>query len=198
MVVSRVACRSYATPPPLFLTFAHTPLQTLTGINPDVALESYTMNITSLQGFDAFKASLTTAPSSAGGGGAGAGGSGGGGAGAGGGEAGPAEESRVDLVLSCVDNYEARMTINQARLAGTHMAVLLADVSSCCALRLCWHTLLFIVARARLPWLQSPLQGCCAHTTTHLPKTCPAPPVLSSPAAPRCAWSWARRGWSLA
>lgn len=34
-------------------------LQTLSGINPDVALESYTMNITTLEGFDAFKASLT-------------------------------------------------------------------------------------------------------------------------------------------
>ena len=39
------------------------------------------------QGFDAFKATLETAPGSG--------------------------TSRVDLVLSCVDNYEARMTINQ-------------------------------------------------------------------------------------
>ncbi len=58
--------------------------QTLSGINPDVALESYTMNITTLDGFDSFKASLTTGT-----------------------------QSRVDMVLSCVDNYEARMTINQ-------------------------------------------------------------------------------------
>ena len=63
-------------------------LQTLAGINPDVTLESYTMNITTLQGFDSFKASLCA--------------SGGG-----------LQHSRVDLVLSCVDNYEARMTINQ-------------------------------------------------------------------------------------
>lgn len=42
-----------------------------------------------LQGFDAFKATLETAPGSG--------------------------TSRVDLVLSCVDNYEARMTINQVR-----------------------------------------------------------------------------------
>ena len=41
-----------------------------------------------LQGFDAFKATLESAPGSG--------------------------ASRVDLVLSCVDNYEARMTINQA------------------------------------------------------------------------------------
>ena len=48
------------------------------------------MNITTLEGFDAFKASVC------------------GGRNAGG-------HSRVDLVLSCVDNYEARMTINPAR-----------------------------------------------------------------------------------
>ena len=59
--------------------------QTLININPDVAIESYTMNITTMSGFDSFKSSLTT----------------------------PGGESRVDLVLSCVDNYEARMTINQ-------------------------------------------------------------------------------------
>eukprot|EP00887_Chlorella_sp_A99_P004911 scaffold4.g4911.t1 len=34
---------------------------TLAGINPDVALESYTMNITTLEGFGAFKATLTGA-----------------------------------------------------------------------------------------------------------------------------------------
>lgn len=60
--------------------------QTLGHINPDVALESYTMNITTVQGFDAFKASITDPATG---------------------------KSRVDLVLSCVDNYEARITINQ-------------------------------------------------------------------------------------
>lgn len=46
------------------------------------------MNITTLRGFAAFKDSLV----------------------------GPdGRSSRVDLVLSCVDNYEARMTINEAR-----------------------------------------------------------------------------------
>lgn len=63
--------------------------QTLGGINPDVALEPYTMNITTLTGFDAFKASICDPATGA---------------------------SRVDLVLSCVDNYEARMTINQVCL----------------------------------------------------------------------------------
>ena len=57
------------------------------GINPDVALESYTMNITTMRGFAAFKDSLL----------------------------GRDGRSRVDLVLSCVDNYEARMTINEVR-----------------------------------------------------------------------------------
>jgi len=62
---------------------------TLAGINRDVALEAFHMNVTTLKGFDAFKASLTDGDG----------------------------KSRVDLVLSCVDNYEARMTINQASCA---------------------------------------------------------------------------------
>ena len=66
---------------------------TLSQINPDVALEPYTMNITTLKGFDAFKASLTDPASGS---------------------------SRVDLVLSCVDNYEARITINQVSISVHH------------------------------------------------------------------------------
>ena len=61
--------------------------QTLSSINPDVSLESFTMNITTVEGFERFKASLTAEDGTT---------------------------SRVDLVLSCVDNYEARITINQA------------------------------------------------------------------------------------
>ncbi len=64
---------------------------TLAGINPDVAIEAFTMNITTLEGFAAFKESIC-APGS------------------------DSPTSRVDLVLSCVDNYEARMTINQVCL----------------------------------------------------------------------------------
>ncbi len=63
--------------------------QTLQDINPDVAIESFTMNITTLKGFDEFKASVCDDQG----------------------------HSRVDLVLSCVDNYEARMTINQVCLS---------------------------------------------------------------------------------
>ncbi len=68
------------------LTKTDAAAQTLSGINPDVQLESYTMNITTIDGFEAFKASICDSSG----------------------------ESRVDMVLSCVDNYEARMTINQA------------------------------------------------------------------------------------
>ena len=59
---------------------------TLELINPDVELEPYTMNITTLKGFDAFKSSLIDPDTG---------------------------RSRVNLVLACVDNYEARITINQ-------------------------------------------------------------------------------------
>lgn len=58
-----------------------------------MALESYTLNITTVAGFEEFKACLA-------------------------GGASPPPSSRVDLVLSCVDNYEARMTINQAGWEG--------------------------------------------------------------------------------
>ncbi|XP_065621576.1 ubiquitin-like modifier-activating enzyme 5 isoform X2 [Quercus suber] len=66
-------------------------VQTLSDINPDVVLESYTMNITTVQGFETFVSSLKNKsfrPNK--------------------------EGSGVDLVLSCVDNYEARMAVNQA------------------------------------------------------------------------------------
>ena len=68
------------------LTKTDAAAQTLSSINPDVQLESYTMNITTIDGFEAFKCSICDRQG----------------------------KSRVDMVLSCVDNYEARMTINQA------------------------------------------------------------------------------------
>ncbi|KAL3682170.1 hypothetical protein R1sor_000192 [Riccia sorocarpa] len=67
-------------------------VQTLSGINPDVILESYTQNITTVEGFDKFMVSLTRNIK---------------------GES-LSGKSGVDLVLSCVDNYEARMVVNQA------------------------------------------------------------------------------------
>eukprot|EP01027_Heterolobosea_sp_BB2_P017450 GEZU01024709.1.p1 GENE.GEZU01024709.1~~GEZU01024709.1.p1 ORF type:complete len:301 (+),score=56.22 GEZU01024709.1:88-990(+) len=60
---------------------------TLAQINPDVQFEVYNYNITSVQNFDHFMDRIKS----------------------GGKHGGP-----VDLVLSCVDNYEARMAINQA------------------------------------------------------------------------------------
>lgn len=64
-------------------------VKTLRDINPDVDYESYHMNITTVEGFQKFADSLKDPASG---------------------------ESRVDLVLACVDNYEARMCINQACL----------------------------------------------------------------------------------
>ncbi|KAJ4825132.1 hypothetical protein Tsubulata_041338 [Turnera subulata] len=66
-------------------------VQTLSDINPDVVLESYTLNITTVQGFDTFMSSLRNKTFRPG-----------------------KEGTGVDLVLSCVDNYEARMAVNQA------------------------------------------------------------------------------------
>ena len=63
--------------------------RTLADINPDVAFAGYNINVTTVDGFQEFLDSLCK-PSS--------------------------RESRVDLVLSCVDNYEARITVNQACL----------------------------------------------------------------------------------
>lgn len=64
--------------------------QTLSDINPDVVLESFTLNITTVQGFETFMSSLRNKSFR------------------------PNKGSGVDLVLSCVDNYEARMAVNQA------------------------------------------------------------------------------------
>ena len=64
-------------------------VRTLRDINPDVEYESYHMNITTVDGFKAFSDSLKDPATG---------------------------ESRVDLVLACVDNYEARMCVNQACL----------------------------------------------------------------------------------
>jgi len=67
-------------------------VQTLADINPDVLLESYTLNITTVKGFEKFMESLTNQVI----------------------ESTRGRQTGVDLVLSCVDNYEARMVVNQA------------------------------------------------------------------------------------
>ena len=61
--------------------------KSLKDINPDVEIEGYNMNICTLDNYDKFVERV---------------------------EHGGLHGQRVDLVLSCVDNYAARMTINQA------------------------------------------------------------------------------------
>ncbi|KAJ4790937.1 Ubiquitin-like modifier-activating enzyme 5 [Rhynchospora pubera] len=73
--------RLFFRPDQVGMTKTDAAVQTLSDINPDVVLESYSLNITTVKGFDVFINSL---------------------------------KSGVDLVLSCVDNYEARMVVNQA------------------------------------------------------------------------------------
>lgn len=60
--------------------------QTLTEINPDVQFESHTYNITTVENFDHFLDKIKT---------------------------GGIDGGSVSLVLGCVDNFEARMAINQ-------------------------------------------------------------------------------------
>lgn len=83
--------RLFFRPEQVGMTKTDAAVQTLADINPDVVLESFTLNITTVQGFEIFMSSLRNKsfrPSK--------------------------EGSGVDLVLSCVDNYEARMAVNQA------------------------------------------------------------------------------------
>lgn len=83
--------RLFFRPEQVGMTKTDAAVQTLADINPDVVLESFTLNITTVQGFETFMSSLRNKSSH------------------------PSKEgSGVDLVLSCVDNYEARMAVNQA------------------------------------------------------------------------------------
>ncbi|KAI5676574.1 hypothetical protein M9H77_07524 [Catharanthus roseus] len=83
--------RLFFRPEQVGMTKTDAAVQTLSDINPDVVLESYTLNITTVQGFETFTSSLRNKSFS------------------------PNKEgSGVALVLSCVDNYEARMVVNQA------------------------------------------------------------------------------------
>jgi ubiquitin-like modifier-activating enzyme 5 len=59
----------------------------LSEINPDVEFETYSYNITTVDSFDDFMKRIQTGSKSG---------------------------KQVDLILSCVDNFEARMTVNQA------------------------------------------------------------------------------------
>lgn len=63
---------------------------TLRGINPDTTVVPYTFNITSADRWDTFTASLT--------------------------DGGVSPHTPVDLLLCCVDNFQARLTVNHACL----------------------------------------------------------------------------------
>lgn len=63
--------------------------KTLEEINPDVVYEAHTYNITKLEHYDHFLDRLRNG--------------------------GKDNSSSVDLVLGCVDNFEARITVNQVR-----------------------------------------------------------------------------------
>ncbi|KNA09194.1 hypothetical protein SOVF_155830 [Spinacia oleracea] len=83
--------RLFFRPEQVGMTKTDAAVQTLSDINPDVVLESYTMNVTTVEGFDTFMSSLKKKTFRS-----------------------HKEGCGVDLVLSCVDNYEARMVVNQA------------------------------------------------------------------------------------
>ncbi|KAI3673604.1 hypothetical protein L6452_39727 [Arctium lappa] len=83
--------RLFFRPEQVGMTKTDAAVQTLSEINPDVVLESFTLNITTVQGFETFIASLKNKSFRQ-----------------------EKEGTGVDLVLSCVDNYEARMVVNQA------------------------------------------------------------------------------------
>jgi ubiquitin-like modifier-activating enzyme 5 len=61
--------------------------KSLQDINPDVEIETHNMNICTIENYEKFTQRIMH---------------------------GSLTQSRVDLVLSCVDNYAARMTINRA------------------------------------------------------------------------------------
>lgn len=65
----------------------------MTSANYIYYCQSFTLNITTVQGFKTFIASLTNKSFCK-----------------------EKEGTGVDLVLSCVDNYEARMVVNQVRV----------------------------------------------------------------------------------
>uniref|UniRef100_A0A453QPV8 Ubiquitin-like modifier-activating enzyme 5 n=1 Tax=Aegilops tauschii subsp. strangulata TaxID=200361 RepID=A0A453QPV8_AEGTS len=81
--------RLFFRPDQVGMTKTDAAVQTLSEINPDVVLESYSLNITTVKGFETFLGSLKARSSNG-------------------------RSTGVDLVLSCVDNYEARMVVNQA------------------------------------------------------------------------------------
>ncbi|XP_017106239.2 ubiquitin-like modifier-activating enzyme 5 [Drosophila bipectinata] len=80
--------RLFFTPDQAGLSKVEAAARTLSFINPDVEIETHNYNITTVDNFDRFLATIT--------------------------ESGKEPGQPVDLVLSCVDNFEARMAINAA------------------------------------------------------------------------------------
>ncbi|KAH8325321.1 hypothetical protein KR067_009197 [Drosophila pandora] len=80
--------RLFFTPDQAGLSKVEAAARTLNFINPDVQIETHNYNITTVDNFDRFLATIT--------------------------ESGKELGQPVDLVLSCVDNFEARMAINAA------------------------------------------------------------------------------------
>ena len=80
--------RLFYTPDQIGLEKVQAAKLTLEKINPDVEIEGYSYNITSLDYYDSFLNMISTGAKD--------------------------KKSKVDLVLSCVDNFAARMTINVA------------------------------------------------------------------------------------
>ncbi|EDW27783.1 GL19893 [Drosophila persimilis] len=80
--------RLFFTPDQAGLSKVEAAARTLTFINPDVRIETHNYNITTIDNFDNFLNTITGDGTVAG--------------------------EPVDLVLSCVDNFEARMAINAA------------------------------------------------------------------------------------
>ncbi|KAH8387780.1 hypothetical protein KR093_009465 [Drosophila rubida] len=80
--------RLFFTPDQAGLSKVAAAARTLSFINPDVRIETHNYNITTVENFDNFLATISTS--------------------------GIEQGQPVDLVLSCVDNFEARMAINAA------------------------------------------------------------------------------------
>ena len=107
--------RLFFVPSQIGLTKVGAAVETLGAINPDVVVEGHCLDVTTLAGCAAFKAALCC-------------GGGGGGGGTGEEEGGAPTDastsppaptpttSTTTLVLSCVDNYAARMTVNAVAL----------------------------------------------------------------------------------
>uniref|UniRef100_A0A1A9Z631 Ubiquitin-like modifier-activating enzyme 5 n=1 Tax=Glossina pallidipes TaxID=7398 RepID=A0A1A9Z631_GLOPL len=80
--------RLFFTPDQAGLSKVEAAARTLSFINPDVCIETHNYNITTVESFDKFLYAIA--------------------------KGGVISGQPVDLVLSCVDNFEARMTINAA------------------------------------------------------------------------------------